>query len=190
MNAKHQVAGGGFGVPMYMWPIVAVVLIGAGAYVWGAVTGQERVWVPKADIPAGQRVLRSQFEARDIWARGLPEDAFKPPSVLEGRVTKQALVAGRPVASDALTKPVPALATVLKLTPAKVSAVGVAAGDGVRLRFAPTGGDPDLHTVSVFALLLRAPTAEKTEFAVSVAPADVDAVLDVAGRADVFLTPR
>jgi hypothetical protein len=176
-------------VPMFWWPLLVAVLIGAGAFLWGVFVGQEKVLVAKADIPAGTRVTAAQFEERDRWIRGLPDGVLRPPaSRVDGRVSREALASGAPVAGDALTEPVAALGTILHLKPARVSAAGVAIGDRIRLRFAPTG-DRDVTALSVPGVLLQAPTDKATDLVVSVDRSYVDAVLGVAGRADVIVTP-
>jgi hypothetical protein len=175
---------------MLLWPLAVVVIIGVVGFVRWSVVNQKRIVVPKADIAAGQQVRASQFETRDVSVRGLPRSVLTPQARLDGRVTRRAIARGRPVSADALTRPVPALETLLRLTPAKVSAVGVHVGDRVSLSFAPTAADPSIKPVTVPALLVQAPTTKTNALVVSVAADDVDAVLAVAGRADVFLTPE
>ena len=176
--------------PMIVWPLTLAVLIGAVGGIWGAADGQVRVLVPKTDLPAGERLTAAQVERRYVWARGLDTAVVKPPMDLTGRVTREALVKGRPIPARALTSRPVAVGIVLHLTPAKASVEAVAVGDPVLLRFAPTAADPALKPVTVPAVLLRAPVAKATDLVVSVAATDVDAVLGAAGRGHVFVTPQ
>ncbi len=184
-------------IPILAWSVMAVVVIAlAGGIVATTRSHHDiQVAVTKRALPAYHRIGDKDLEVASVSSGRLPEGGALGAANLLGRVTREAIAEGEPIGADSVTSKVSRSAfagVTVELKPARSSAIGVKPGDQVELRLAPTAADAALHGVTVPALLLNAGKDGARPFTVVVPPdqADLDRLLNLAGRSDLFITPR
>jgi hypothetical protein len=180
--------------PIAVWGILVVLAL---AMAWGVSdpNGEEvDAIVVKADLPAYHLIVPADLETSIAYNGSIPPGGSLDEKALLGRVTREAIPSGRPVGSGEVTAskvaPAALVGAKLVLKPARSSAVGVETGEAVELRLAPTVSDAGLRGADVPALLLNTGEEGGKPYTVAVARREVDQLLDLVGRSDLFITPR
>lgn len=180
--------------PMVVWGILVVLAL---AIAWGVSDPNGETVdaiVVKADLPPYHQIVSADLETSTGYNGPMPVGGSLDEKALLGRVTREAIPSGRPIGSGEVTasKVAPAALAGAKLVlkPTRSSAVGVETGEAVELRLAPTASDAGLRGADVPALLLNTGEGGGRPYTVAVARCEVDRLLDLVGRSDLFITPR
>jgi hypothetical protein len=176
---------------MIVWPLIAFLVLGGVAGGLRIFHDSELLPVPRADIAAGQLVTADDLVDDRVDGYGLGT-VERDRAKIEGRVARVTLKHGDPVGQGSLTARVPAdysSRLQLRFRAEKPSTVAVAAGDRVKLLFAPAGTARSPGPAAIDAVLIDADeNGDATEYFVAIAPGDRDALLSLVGRAQLLVT--
>jgi hypothetical protein len=191
MSPTHEPGAPCIGVPMFVWPLVAILVLGVLAVALRLADDSETLPVPAADIAAGQLVTAADLVDDRVDGYGLGKVA-RERSKIEGRVARVALKRGDPVPEGSLTARVPADYSTrlgLRFRAENAATVDVTNGQRVKLLFAPTGAARTPAPAAIDAVLIdAAEDGDATEYFIAIAPGDRDTLLGLVGRARLLVT--
>jgi hypothetical protein len=194
-DEPRQVAKSAKGVPLALWPLLAIVLLTIGWVIVEVHDADDKTTVvtAKRDLPAYHRIAAGDLTTDEVDGKG-PKDALKDKAKLPGTVTRKALAKGAKLVKDDLTKAVDERAfkgVRLRLHPRQSTTSGVELGDTVSLYLAPTSDSEAMAPASIPALLIDANGKQGAggQQVVIVEPNRVEELLRLVGRADLMITP-
>jgi hypothetical protein len=180
-------------VPMYVWPLLGVVVLFVIAVGRPFVQGTVKVPVPTTELAPGHLIAQTDLIYERHRRYGLGEVA-RSRSAVSGRVAITDLRRGEPIPLAALTRKVPSDyggLIPLRLRSEKAATVDVKNGERVMLHFAPTLDSETLLPASIDAVLLdSAKDGDATVYFVAIAPDDRNELLRLVGRSRLLVTSR
>jgi hypothetical protein len=171
-----------------------MALIAIGGAIALCVRGKVSLPVPKESLAAFHKIERRDLTTDSAWAQGLGDGTVAAEDDLVGKVTREPLGKGEAIEKDAILPAIPAAVLEdvrLELWPENAAALGLKAGDPVKLWLAPK--TRSRRALAVDAVLLDIPAVKDgadQPYVVAVDPKEALSLMELLGRTRLYIAAK